>query len=125
MKVAIRIGLIVVAAIFVAVVLGVYVLMRQDGPGMRYVLPENFSGCCDIVYDLKSAGPLPEEDGQYVIDVKRDGDVIKTSSSFRSSNGRRIEYFEVIGGKRVLMSILGPRSLVTSGTAPATVHICF
>jgi len=94
---------------------------REAPPGTRWILPDAFLGCVEVVYEVPGAAPLPEEEGFQVIVVPPElggleaqgttpaGRPIRwrlaTSSSQRFSEWQRVEVYYMRETKRASVTV--------------------
>jgi hypothetical protein len=108
-------------ALWLAVVPVAMSACRQAPPGTRWILPDAFQGCVEVVYEVPGAVPLPEEEGFQVIFVPSEPSGLEiqgttpagrpirwrltTSSSQRFGEWQRVEVYYLRATKRVSVTV--------------------
>lgn len=108
-------------ALWLATVVIAIVGCKQPPPGTRWILPDEFQGCVEVVYEVPGAVPLSEEEGFQVIVVpsERSGLEVQsatptgrpirsrlaTSSPQRFGEWQRVEVYFLRQNKRASVTV--------------------
>jgi hypothetical protein len=96
------------------VLLGFVLAYSLNGPSrtpMRYLFPQGFTGKYSIELGVKTAAPLPVEDGFLVLQIPKDGQ-LQTSSVLEEGWAKDEYYFVSPDGTRTLLPLGEENSIV-------------
>jgi flagellar biosynthesis protein FliQ len=98
--------------VFGLIIILLFIFMYQKPKGYIYLIPNNYEGKLEIVFNVKNEKPLKKEHGYFVVQFSKNG-IVKTSS--RIKTGKLEDKYFYFSKNKGIVQIFPEKNIIITG----------